>query len=412
MRSRAGFTVLLALVLAGCGGAKKESDEAAEATPVQVAKVSRQSIRRVVTADAVLYPISQSGVAPKISAPVRRFLVNRGDHVRAGELLAELEDRDLTAAVSENKALYEQAQAQFLTTTKGTLPEDMTKAQADVDSARQGLDAAKKLYENRVSLVKEGALAQKLADDAKVALVQAQSQFDTAQRHLESLKTVSRQQEIQSAQSQVDAAKARYSSAEAQVEYAGIRSPIDGIVADRPANAGEMASSGTALITIVDISSIVARANVPVREIGHLKVGQNATIAAPEGELQGKVTVVSPAVDPASTTVEVWVRAANPGEKLKPGVTAKVSILAETVPDAVVVPAAALLSSDEGETEVMTVGADSIAHEQKVETGVREGGQVQITEGLNGGENVVTVGGVGLADKSKVHVEANAPARE
>jgi len=390
-------------LLSGCGGGKEKAAEDTDAaTVVQTAKAERGPIERMITADAILFPVTQSAITPKISAPVRRFLVNRGDHVTKGQLLAELEDGDLVSAVGESKAQVEQAQAQFLTITEAQLPEDMTKARADEESARQSLEASRKLYDNRVALVKEGALAQKLVDDAKVSLVQAQSQFDTAQRHLEAVRSVSGAQQAKSAQSQLDAAKAHYASLQAQLSYAEVRSPIDGIVADRPANAGEMAGAGSPLITVVNTSEIVARANVPAAEIGRLKVGQDATIAGPDGDLPGKVTVVSPAADPSSTTIEVWVKARNAGAVLKPGVTAKVSIHAETIPDAVIVPAAALLNSDEGESVVMVVAADSTAHEQKVETGVRQGDRVQITEGLKGGESVVINGGVGLADKAKV----------
>ena len=100
-----------------------------------------------VTADAVLYPINQSNVTSKISAPVKRVLVNRGDHVRAGQLLAELESGDLAAALNESQHQYEQAQAAYQTTTGATVPEDRTKAQADVQSAQQAFDAAKTAYE-------------------------------------------------------------------------------------------------------------------------------------------------------------------------------------------------------------------------------------------------------------------------
>jgi RND family efflux transporter MFP subunit len=121
------------------------------------------------------------------------------------------------------------------------------------------------------------------------------------------------------------------------------------------------------------------------------------------------VWVVSPAVDPASTTLEVWVKARNPGERLKPGTTASVAIEAQQIKDAVIVPSAALLASDEGGSEVMVVTPDSVAHETKVTTGARDGDKVQIVSGLKGGEKVVTVGGVGLADKAKVKVEAGKP---
>src|SRR5665213_1272953 len=106
------------LLLAGCGkgGAAKEDAGAQEApTPVTVETAVRGAIDHVLTADAVLYTINLANVTPKISAPVRRILVNRGDHVRAGQLLAELESRDLAAAAEETKHQYEQAQSAYQT---------------------------------------------------------------------------------------------------------------------------------------------------------------------------------------------------------------------------------------------------------------------------------------------------------
>jgi multidrug efflux pump subunit AcrA (membrane-fusion protein) len=383
----------------------EKAAEGEAATPVQVAKVTRDSIQRIIAAEAILYPITQSSVTAKISAPVREFSVNRGAHVRRGQLLGVLENRDLVAAVQENKGLVEQAQSAYQTVTGATMPEEFTKAQADVQAAKQALDAAQKVYENRQKLLQEGALAQKLVDDAKVAMVQAQSTYDTAQRHLESLQNVGRREQVKNAQAQVDAAKARYQNAEAQLSYAEIRSPIDGVIADRPLNPGEMVSSGSAIISVMNISQVVARANIPVAQAALIRVGKPATISAPSGDVPGKVTVVSPAVDPNTTTVEVWVQAANPGEVLKPGVTVRVSINAQTINDAIVVPPAALLSSDEGGDKVMVVSADSVAHERKVEVGVRETDKVQITQGLQEGEMVVTVGGLGLEDKAKVKIQ-------
>ncbi len=401
------------LIFCGCSGkskpdaddAPKERGAAEAVTPVQVAKVTRATVHRVISADAILFPVEQANITTKISAPVSRFLVKRGDRVGKGQLLAVLENRDLAASVQENKGMYAQAESAYRNTTAATMPDDLTKAQADVESASQAREAARKLYENRQALLKEGALAQKLVDDAKVAMVQAESQFATAQRHLESLQKVGRQEQVKGAQAQVDAAKARYQNAEAQLSYTEIRSPINGVVADRPLFPGEMAASGTAIISIIDVSQVIARANVPVKDAASIRVGKTASIAAPGGEVTGRVTVVSPAVDPNSTTVEVWVQAANPGGTLKAGTTVHVSIMAETIPNALVVPASALLSLEEGGEKVMVVGADSRAQERKVEVGVREGDKVQIAEGLKGGEDVITSGGLGLEDKAKVRVE-------
>jgi HlyD family secretion protein len=401
----ASAALALTGLLAGCGSKQEPAADAEPVTPVQTATAKLENIDRIITADAVLYPIRQSSITPKITAPIRRFLVNRGDHVHQGQLLAELENRDLLANANEAKAMYEQAQSQFVTVSKSTVPEAMIKARTDVDSARQALDAAKTLYQNRVALVREGALAQKLADDAKVALVQAQSLYDTTDKHLQALQNFSRGEQIKSAQSQVDAANARYMSMKAQVSYAQILSPISGIVADRPSYVGEMASAGAPIITIVNISEIVARANVPENDQRYLTVGDAATVASPEGEITGKVSVISPAVNPSSTTAEIWVMAPNKGEKLRPGETAKVTIHAETIPNALVVPVAAVLPSEGGGSKLMVVKSDSTVEARDIETGVRQGEEIQIVRGLKPGEAVVTVGGIGLNDKAKVKVE-------
>jgi HlyD family secretion protein len=393
-------------MLWGCSGRSKDagSAEEAPATPVQVAAAKRGSIQQIVEAEAVLYPFRQATITPKITAPVQHFLVQRGDHVQQGQLLALLEDRDLVAGAQESKQLYEQAQAGFENTRSATMPDDLTKAETDAASARAAVDAARKLYDNRVALFHEGALAQKLVDDAKVALVQAQSTFETAQQHLKSLQSVGRTAQLKSAQAQMNAAKAHYQNSEAQVSYAEVRSPFSGVISDRPVNIGEMASAGSALFSVVDISRIIARTNVPVHEAASIRVGRPATITGPGGELTGKVTVVSPAVDPNTTTVQIWVEAVNKGEILKPGVTAQLSIDVGEIPDAVIVPASALLSSEDGGEKVMIAGSDGLAHASSVKTGVRNGDEVQILSGVKPGDQVIVEGALGLDDKAKVAV--------
>ena len=410
-RDLALLAVAAFVLLESCGKGSSTSAEPEAPTPVTVETAVRGAIDHIVSSDAILYPINQANVTPKLSAPVKRMLVNRGDHVRAGQPVAELESGDLAAAADESKQLYEQSQAAYETLTRATVFEDQTKAQADVQAARQALDAATKVYESRAALQKEGALAQKLVDDAKVAMVQAQSQFDTAQRHLEALNQVSRQQSIRGAEAQTNAAKAHYRNAEVQLSYGTILSPISGVVSDRPVYPGEMAAPGSPLLSIIDISQVVARANVPVSEAAFIRVGRPARLRGPEGDIPGKVSVVSPAVDPTTTTVEVWVQAANPGERLKPGGTVRVSIIADTIQNTIVVPASAILNSDEGGQKVMVITTDSIAHERKVNVGVRQGPRVQIISGVQEGEQVVTSGGLGLEDKAKVKVQAP-PAEE
>jgi len=151
------LAVAACLLLYSCGK-KEEAPAAAEreaATPVQVAKVTTGSIDRVIEADAVLWPIQQSSLMPKISAPVRQFYVNRGDHVKAGQLVATLENRDLVAAEHESTANLAQAQAGYRTVSQATVTEDLTKAQTDANSTKQALEAAQKVYDSRVDLLNQ-----------------------------------------------------------------------------------------------------------------------------------------------------------------------------------------------------------------------------------------------------------------
>lgn len=406
MRTKApGALVAALLILSGCAKEKQKEEE--PVLTVQLAEVEQASIQRVIRAAGVLRAIDQSAVMPKISAPVKKFLVNRGDHVKVGQLLATLENRDLAAAITDSKGAYDQAAANYRNVATATVPDEMVKAQSDVQAARQQLDASKKLLDSRDQLFKDGALARRQVDEAAVAYAQAKSQFDTAQKHLESVQSVARLEEVKSAEGQMLSAKGKYEAAEAQLSYSEVRSPISGAVADRPTFAGEMASAGTPLLTIVDVSSVIARINVPQADAAHVRVGQPARVLSPDGvaETQGKVTVVSPAVDPQSTTVEIWVQAPNPGERLRPGGTVQVEIVAETIQNVLVAPAEALLPADEGGSALFVVGKDSVAHQHKVQVGVRSGDRVQILSGVKAGDRVVIEGGVGLADGGKVKAE-------
>ena len=148
---------------------------------------------------------------------------------------------------------------------------------------------------------------------------------------------------------------------------------------------------GTPLLTIMDTSSVIARAHVPQNDAAALKPGDAATIAAAGGgRAQAKVTLISPALDPNSTTVEVWIEAANPNGDRVPARPSTYK-WSRNSSNAVVVPASALLKTPEGETTVMIV-KDNRAHQVSVETGIREGDRVQITKGLSGGETVIVSG--------------------
>ena len=385
-------------------GCSKEPAEKEAIVSVQTAVARETTIKRIVTADAILFPLHQAALTPKISAPVREFHIQRGSPVRRGQLLAVLENRDLAAAETENKGIYEQAQASYESTTAANLPEEMQKAELEVQQTKEALDAAQKVYESRQNLYRQGALPRKELDQALVVFTQARAQYEISLKHFNGLKAVGRQQEIKAAKGQLTSAEGKYLASKAQLGYSEIRSPIDGVVTDRPFYPGEMANAGTPLITVMDISQVIARAHIPQQEAAVLKVGNPATISGPgiADDLAGKVTVVSPAVDPNSTTVEIWIQVPNPGHRLKPGETVQVSMVAQEIPKAVVVPATSILTAEEGSTSVMVAGSDSRAHSQKVAVGIRQGSEVQITQGLKAGDRVITTGAYGLPDNTRI----------
>lgn len=390
---------LAAVLLAGIflwGCSSKEEPEEAPTVAVQVGGAMDQTIQRKVEADAILYPLDQAALTAKVSAPVSKFYVERGSQVHAGQLLAELENKDLSGAVTENQGGYDQAQAEYQAAIQ--------KAEQDLKLAKDVLDSEQKQYDSRVNLYKEGAIAAKDVDDAKVSLTQAQNEYQTAQKQLD----------LKAAEGQLMAAKGRTESAAAELGYTKIVSPIDGVVTDLPFYAGETPPTGSPILTVMNLSSVIARAHIGQDEAANLKAGDVASVTvAGQSPVKGKVTLVSPALDPNSTTVEVWVQAPNPGGKMRPGTSARVSMVAQSVPHAIVIPVAALLTDTDGTTRVIVLDSDNMPHKQKVQVGIRDGDAVQITSGLKGGERVVTVGAFELDNeddpvlaKTKIQVQA------
>jgi RND family efflux transporter MFP subunit len=374
---------------------------------VQVASVEKKTIDYTVTAQAILFPLAQAAIVPKISAPVQTFYVKRGSKVREGELLAMLEHQDLAAAATDTHGAYEQAQATYEISTGADLPQELQKSELEARAAKQMLDAQQKVYDSRQELFQQGALPRKELDQAGVDLTQARNQYELAQKHLEAMQAIGKQQGLRSAAGQRESAKGKYLGAQAQLSYSEIHSPISGVIADRSLYPGEMAAAGTPLLTVMDISEVIARAHIPQPEAALLKLGDKASITAPSEEktVEGKVTVISPALDPNSTTVEVWVQAKNPEQRLKPGTSVQLSMLAKTVPDALVIPAASLLTAQDGTTSVMVAASDGRAHQTTVKIGVREGDDIEVTDGLHEGDRIVVSGAYGLPDNTKIKVE-------
>jgi multidrug efflux pump subunit AcrA (membrane-fusion protein) len=414
-KMKATFSVFVsaALVFAIAGCAKKEAAQEVQ-VEVQAQHPETGPISAHITADAVLAPIAQAAIAPKISAPVKKFYVQRGAHVKAGQLLATLENSDLEAAALDNKGSYTAAQAVYDTSTRAQVPEDYQKAELDFAQAKANLDLNKSIVNSRKQLFAEGAIPGRDLDTAVAALVQAQAAYDAAQKHLQSMKAVSREAALKSAKGQLDSAEGKYLGAEAQVSYSEIHSPIDGVVTDRPLFAGETVAAGSTLLTVMDTSALLAKVHISQLLAQNLKVGDAATVTVPgvSDPVPAKVSLISPALDPGSTTVEVWLRIENKSGDLKVGTPVHASIQTKTIQDALKVPASAILAAQDGSKSVMLMGSDGVAHKKAVETGIRDADDVQITSGLSATDMVITQGAYGLDEGTKVKLASTTGAAD
>lgn len=394
------------MLLAGCPKKKKPPTPpvSVEAAPARIAPVTEH-----VVADAVLAPIAQAAISPKITAPVKKFYVQRGSKVKAGELLATLENSDLQAAVTDNQGAFDAADATYQTDVKAQVPEDYQKAQLDLAQAEANLKLNQSIVASRQKLFDEGAISGRDLDTSKAGLVQAQAAYDAAAKHLAGMQQVSREAALKAAKGQLESARGKYQGSEAQLSYSEIRSPISGVVTDRPLYAGETAASGNPLITVMDTSALLAKIHLAQPQAQMLQKGDAASIDVPglPDPVSGKIALVSPALDPGSTTVEVWVRLENPKQQLRPGTAVHVTLDGRKVPNALVVPSEAIVIANSGKSTVMVVGIDGVAHQTAVTTGISGEGLTQILSGVSAGQQVVTTGAASLDDGTHVKIVAS-----
>lgn len=391
----------------GLSACKKTTDDTAPSVvTVEAEHPKLGDISEHVMADATLSPLAQAAISPKITAPVRTFYVQRGAKVKAGQLLAVLENRDLSAQALDNQGQLTAAQAAYDMQTRAQVPEDYAKAELDVAQAKAQLHLQEEIVIARKKLFEEGAIPGRDLDTAVAALAQSQAAYDISTNHLTSLKSVSRTASMELAKGQLSSAKGKYQAAEAQVSYAEIHSPIDGVVTDRSLFAGETASTGTPLVTVMDTSSLLAKVHLSQIVAQRLNLGDSAEITIPgvDEPVSGKITLISPALDPGSTTVEVWLKIDNSTSKYKAGTPVRVSIIGRTVLKAVKVPLVAVLTAEDGSKSVMVVNSSGAAHKVNVQLGINDGEDVQVTQGLNGSETVITKGSYGLDEGTRVTV--------
>ena len=396
-----GFALLLSI------GCKKKAEEAPQVSvTVEAAHPTEGSISEEIAADAVLAPIAEAALSPRISAPIRAEYVQRGARVRRGQLLVSLDDRDLKGSALDSSGAVASAQANLTATTQTTIPEEAKKAELDTVQAKAALDVATRTARERQALYKQGALSGREADAAYAAEVQAQAAYDAARQHAAVLQQTTRVTDRQAAQGQLISAQGRLENAQAQVSFANLRSPIDGVVTERPLFPGETAAAGTPVLTVMDTSSLLAKLHIAQASAQQLRVGHAAKVTVPglEEPVDATVSFISPALDPGSTTVEVWLKLPNADGRLEVGTPVHTVMQGATVARAMQLPAAAIVPGEDGGTNVVIIAADGTTKKQPVKVGIRTADAVQILSGLSAADTVVTQGGYGLDNGTKVIV--------
>ena len=404
------FCTIAALlyVASGCGKDEKEKEPVVS---VQTTPARRAPISQVISAEAVVYPLEQATIAPKITSTIKRFHVQRSTRVKKGQLLVELENSDLSGAALASKGDFKQADATYVNTVNASLPQQIQKAELDAAATKAAFDAQQKVYDSRKELFQQGALPRRELDLAEVALLQARSQNEQAQKQLADLRRVGQEQGLKAAQGTRESAQGRMLAAQAQLSYSEIRSPIDGVVTDRPLYEGDLANANQPILIVMNTSRLIAKAHIPQSEAAVLKVGNPAEVKIPglDEPIKGHVSLVSPALDPGSTTIEVWVEASKPDPALKPGMSVELSMTAKMVKDALVIPTAAVFKNSEGADYVLLAGSDEKAHQKTVRLGIRNSDLTQIASGINPGDPVITTGGYAVPEGTQIKIAKPGP---
>jgi multidrug efflux pump subunit AcrA (membrane-fusion protein) len=387
-----------------------KSEAETEVTPtvsVKVAKAEKETIAAPVTAVGTIWPREKADVAAKISAQIKSMALLKNKVVRAGEVIAVLESRDLQAQRAEAVGALTEARANERSVVTGTIPKTNAEDQKALTDARAKVNVARATYERRRVLYEKGGISKKDLEASQLDLTTAEDELRLEEQTI-ALRTHSLNPNDRAlAAARTAQAQQRVATLDAQLSYATIRSPITGIVTDQFQYEGEFASAGGKLVTIADTSTVIVKAPFSDTAVAQVKTGDTATVVPTDTSaeaMHGQVTLLSRSSDPTNRTVEVWVTLGNSDGKLRANGAAQVTIAANSKNDAIVVPASAITleTSNANEGTVMVVDDQNVAHETKVTIGIRTPDKIEIVEGLKGGETVVVEGNYALSDGTKL----------
>jgi len=381
----------LGIVLLIVGGVFAATRGGTKIDPTKLAKVEKGDLAKSVVATGKVTPITKVEVKSKASGIVKKLLVDYGDRVKQGQLLAQLDKVEIEAQVAQSQASLEAAQA------------NLASSQADferskVDAEGPDVPPLKRAYDRATGMAKDGVVSQSALDDAEKNYTMAVNKQNVAKAQVTVLKA-----KIAQAQAQVAQDQANLKQLDEQLSYTDIVSPIDGIVLSRDVEMGDavssilvLGSSATLVMTLGDTSEVYVKGKVDESDIGKVYLGQRARIKVEsfkDKTFDGKVTKISPmGVEKDNvTTFEVRVSIQNPGGELKAEMTANAAVILEEHKNVLQIPEGAILYDKDKKASVEIPdpkgkeGKDKVA----VNIGISNGAKTEVLSGLKEGDQVV-----------------------
>lgn len=266
--------------------------------------------------------------------------------------------------------------------------------------------------------VEKGALLVQLDDAADQAeLPGLRARVKQAERNLERTRTVveqglAAQEALDAAQSEYDQARSTLRAREVTIEKKAIRAPFAGKLGIRQVNVGEYLQPGDAIVTLQSLDPLYVDFTLPQKQLGSVQAGQTLQISSdafPDATFTGRITAVSPKVDPSSRNFSIQGEVGNPDGLLRPGLFAEIRVVAGTPVERTTVPRTAISYSLYGDSVFILEKAEDaempVAKERFVKTGDERNGHVAIVEGVSAGEMVVTAGQLKLQDGARVVID-------
>jgi multidrug efflux pump subunit AcrA (membrane-fusion protein) len=387
---------LLALMLVSCGRPSVKKDDAGRepATAIRVRRPDRLQRPVLVAASGTVDATQTAATGFQVAGRVARVLVEEGQHVHKGQILAELEAVDYQFGLQASEGQAGIAEASLEKARTGTRPEELEQARAACEKAEFEYQRYRQLYERK---------SMAAIDFAKVeaGYRAAKAQYEMAQNGARKEDRAAAGSAVKQAQAQVEVNRKRVSDTR-------LASPIDGIVARRSIEPGEMVNAGLPVFSIVNLNPARVRVGIPEGDIGRIHAGQRTRITIPAlagSEFTGAVILVGVSADPNSRTFTARIAVPNPSLQLKSGMIAEAGIEANGIIQVVAIPGEAIVHDPQGSTLVYIYYPDQKqVHARRVETGTVRDREVEIKSGLSGDELIVVAGQHKLREGSPVEV--------